>query len=140
MIRALSAVLFIIALPFLAMLDRPAPALAQSYDYLVRPLFGLTNSAQTIKATPGTLLWISCVNPNATAVFIQVFDSAGAVTVGTTAAKVSLRVAPTSSTGFVSPIVTGPLFAAAGLQAAATLTASGASAPTTGVPCDFAVR
>lgn len=131
-------IVIVIALMLIAALPRRAQS--QNYDYLTIPLIALSNTAQTVKASPGTLLGYSCVNPNVAAVFIQVYDSIGVIVVGTTVPRFNFRVAPTSSTGFVQPQVQGAYYAAAGLQAAATTLAGGSAAPPLPVPCDFSVR
>jgi|GEM_PF-5125558 len=117
---------------------RVAPA--QSYDQKPLAFTALTNSAQTIKASPGALLWFECFNPNASAAFVQFFDTAGAVTPGTTAPKFSWSIPATSSTGMTSPQISGPYFATAGMKALAATTAAGGAAPSSALSCDFGIR
>jgi len=92
------------------------------------PLYdgAVLGAARTIKATPGTLYYLSVYNPNASDMFLQVFDHA-APTVGVTTAKLSLWVP--AQGGYDVPMpVQGFTFATA-ITMAATTTFSGAGAP-----------
>lgn len=88
----------------------------------------LTNSAQAIKASAGVLTGVYIYNPNATAVFVQVYNTAAAsVTVGTTNPLFMLTVPPAVAVGPPIPNVT---FGTA-ISWSATSTAGGNGAPTT---------
>jgi hypothetical protein len=125
----------------LAALLAPCAALAQTYDVLDVPIQSLSNSAQTVKSVPAPLLFYECYNPNATLAWLQVFDVAGAVTVGTTPPTFNVQLQPGQSTGLARPPTsTGAYFAANSIKVAATTTAGGGTAPATAVPCDFGTR
>lgn len=128
----------LVAAAFAAMLVAAKLGLAQPYDYRVSSNPALTNSAVVVKASPGPVLWYQCYNPNATVAYLQVFDSAGSVTVGTTTPARSFAVAPLSTTGPQPP--SPPLSGSAGLQIAATTTPTGGTAPGTALQCDVAFR
>jgi hypothetical protein len=116
-------------------------ARAQQYDVLVLPVASLSNTALAIKASPGPLMWLQCYNPNATVAWVQFYDTAGAVTVGTTVPTRFFAFGPLQSSGFVYPDpIKGTLAAAAGIKVAATTTATGGTAPTAALSCEFAIR
>ena len=98
---------------------------------------GLTNSSVTVKAAAGELGAYHCLNPNTSAAYVQVFDTAGAVTVGTTTPVLSLGL-PASSGGNLE--WTMGLHFANAIKVAATTTATGATAPATAVDCNFAYK
>lgn len=129
-----------IALALLASLVLFGPARPQSYDAIPVTIPGLSNTAQTVKASAGTVVWVECYNPNASVAYLQTFDVAGAVTVGTTAPKASYPVAATSSTGVVPASVNGPVFYSSAIKIAAATTPTGGTAPSTGLQCDVAYR
>lgn len=88
----------------------------------------LTNSAQVIKATAGNLYGWYIYNPNATAQFVQFYNTAAAsVTVGTTAPLFMLTIPATS--GANVEFTNGITFSNAGWSWAATSTAGGNGAP-----------
>jgi len=89
----------------------------------------LTSTAQAIKASPGTLDGYYIYNPNATAQFVQFYNTAsGGVTVGTTNPLLMLTI-PAASAANLS-FVKGVLFSTA-MSWAATSTAGGNGAPAT---------
>jgi hypothetical protein len=90
----------------------------------------LTSTAQVIKGSAGTLHGYYVYNPNATAQFVQIFNTAAAsVTVGTTTPLFMLTIPATSAANlWMSPV--GVAFGTA-MSWAATSTAGGNGAPTT---------
>lgn len=135
-----AVVVFALALGIAAIIaSRPAPA--QNYESKVTPLIDLTNVAQSIKASPGALLSVSCYNPNATTAYVQFFDRISAVVVGTTVPTFSWAIPPTSVSGPLPPPTPArTYFAGTGMQAAAATTATGGTAPTSVLNCDFSHR
>lgn len=90
----------------------------------------LTNSAQVIKASAGQLFGYYIYNPNATAQFVQFYNTAAAsVTVGTTNPLFMLTIPATSAANLMGE--TGITFSNAGWSWAATSTAGGNGAPST---------
>lgn len=114
---------------------------SQNYESTISVLVDLTNVAQVAKASPGSLLYASCFNPNATTVYVQFFDSVGAVVVGTTVPTFSWAIPPTSASGQLPPPNPArSYFASAGMQAAAATSATGGTAPSSNLNCDFSHR
>lgn len=100
-------------------------------------LSGLSTTVTAIKSSAaGSLGMLVCGNPNASIIFIQVFDvaTAGGVTLGTTAPTLSFQVDASSTVGFALPI-NGMAFAN-GIQMAATTTATNNTAPGTAANCN----
>lgn len=90
----------------------------------------LTNSAQVIKASAGTLYGYYIYNPNSSAQFVQFYNTAAAsVTVGTTNPLFMLTIPATSAANLSLPVPI--VFTNAGWSWAATSTAGGNGAPTT---------
>jgi hypothetical protein len=90
----------------------------------------LTSTAQVIKASAGTLHGYFIYNPNATAAYVQFYNTAQAsVTVGTTNPLFMLAVPAGSAANLWMP--EGINFSNAGWSWAATSTAGGNGAPTT---------
>jgi hypothetical protein len=90
----------------------------------------LTNAAQVIKASAGTLLGWSIYNPNTVAVFVQFYNTAAAgVTVGTTAPLFVHSIPPGSTSNMPHPF--GVAFSTAMSWAAVMTSAAGNTAPTT---------
>jgi hypothetical protein len=98
---------------------------------------GLSTTVVTVKASAGELGAYHCLNPNATAAYIQIFDTAGAVTLGSNSPVLSLGL-PASDGGNVEWTM-GVHFANA-IKVAATTTATGNAAPGTAVDCNFAYK
>jgi hypothetical protein len=90
----------------------------------------LTSTAQAIKAAAGTLLGYFVYNPNATAQFVQFYNTAsGSVTVGTTAPLFMITIPPTSAANlWMQP---GGVTFSTAIAWAATSTSAGNGAPTT---------
>lgn len=89
----------------------------------------LTNSAQAIKASAGTLKGYYIYNPNSSAQFVQFYNTAsGSVTVGTTNPLFMLTIPATSAANLW--MTDGVAFSTA-MSWAATSTAGGNGAPTT---------
>lgn len=89
----------------------------------------LTNSAQAIKASAGQLYGWSIYNPNATAQFVCIYNTAfGSVTVGTTNPLIMLTIPATGAAHVLGS--QGIAFGTA-MSWAATSTAAGNGAPTT---------
>jgi hypothetical protein len=96
----------------------------------------LTNSAQAIKASAGQLYGWYIYNPNATAQFVQLYNTAAAsVTVGTTNPLFMLTIPAMS--GANVEFTNGITFSNAGWSAAATSTAGGNGAPGTALDAVF---
>lgn len=90
----------------------------------------LTNSAQAIKATAGQVYGWYIYNPNATAQFVQFYNTAAAsVTVGTTNPLFMLTIPATSAANV--EFTNGVTFSNTGFSIAATATAGGNGAPST---------
>jgi hypothetical protein len=97
-------------------------------------LAGLTNTAVVIKNTPGQLYWLQCINPNSSVAYVQLFNVAAAsVTVGTSAST-PVGIAANSTGGLSMGDLVGGQFATA-ISAAATITATGGTAPVTALDC-----
>lgn len=96
----------------------------------------LTNSAQAIKASAGQLFGWYIYNPNSSAQFVQLYNTASAsVTVGTTNPLFMLTIPATSAANVFSDI--GIAFSNAGWSTAATSTAGGNGAPSTALDAVF---
>lgn len=90
----------------------------------------LVATVATVKGSAGQLGGYIVYNPNATVAYIQVFDVAGAVTLGTTRPNLVIPVPPTSGANI--EFGKGIAFANA-IKIAATTTDSGSTAPGTGL-------
>lgn len=89
----------------------------------------LTNSAQAIKASAGKVYGWAIYNPNTSAAFVQLYNTAsGSVTVGTTSPLFMLTIPPGTAAHVINDI--GITFGTA-ISWAATSTAGGNGAPTT---------
>jgi hypothetical protein len=89
----------------------------------------LTNTAVQVKASAGEIRWATCGNANASSEYLQVYDVAGAVTVGTTTPTLSIPI-PVGG-GFFA--INSQYFNA--IKIAATTTAAGGTAPGTALDC-----
>lgn len=90
----------------------------------------LTSTAQAIKASAGQVYGWYIYNPNATAQFVQLYNTAAAsVTVGTTNPLFMLTIPATSAANV--EFTNGITFSNAGFSCAATSTAGGSGAPGT---------
>jgi len=129
----------------------PAPAtLAPGPPVLATPVPGVTNgwlpilsnglstTVKTIKNQSGTLGGYFCYNPNASVVaYIQFFDVAGTVTLGTTLPIKSIGI-PAASAGNLEWMM-GVHFSNA-IKVAATTTATGSTALGSAVDCNFDIN
>ena len=119
------------------------PARSQNYNVIGVTLPAITNSAQTAKASPGTLVAYECFNPNSSMAWVQVYDSTSAV-VSTTEPVARWGVQATSSSGMQPPSVAGQyangLPLSVGLQVAATTTQTGTVAPASALNCTLVYR
>lgn len=96
----------------------------------------LTNSAVAVDASPGNLYGVNFYNPNSSVVYVQFFNvAAGSVTLGTTVPKLSYPIPPNGwmDTNFAGAQIT---FSTA-ITVAATTTATGNGAPSTGVTANI---
>ena len=92
----------------------------------------LTNSAVAAKNAAGTFYGITVVNPNATVAYVQVFDAApGSVTLGTTPPKMFFWVP--AGGAWEEKFATYGVAFSSGITVAATTTATGNTAPSTGL-------
>lgn len=95
----------------------------------------LSNTNSQVKSGAGTLGGYYIYNPNTSVAYIQIFDTAtGSITVGTTVPKLSIGIPASSAANLNSD--QGIAFATA-ICVAATTTATGASAPSTALDCNF---
>jgi hypothetical protein len=118
-----------------------APAQAQTaanYGSAAYSNAALSNAAATIKASPGLLTGVNCYNPNAAVEYLQFYDTASAIVVGTTVPKFYWAIAPTAIgvTNITWPIGIG--FPASSLKVAATTTPTGGTGPASALSCTFA--
>lgn len=92
----------------------------------------LTNSAITVKNTPGFLYGVDFINLGTVAAFVQIFDLATTVTPGTTVPKLSKWV-PAGGAWEEKFCAGGQIAFANGIQMLATTTPTGNTAPATGI-------
>jgi hypothetical protein len=112
----------------------PVPATTNGWTpYLAN---GLTTTVTTVKSSAGELGAYHCLNPNSSAAYVQIFD-ASSVTLGSTTPVLSLGIPATSGGNLEWTI--GLHFATA-IKVAATTTATGSTAPSTAVDCNFAYK
>lgn len=109
-----------------------SPAAAQGFSPIPKVAAAFKSSVVVIKGSPGVLQWASCSNTNASVEFIQVFDTIGSVTVGTTPPSSIIPIQASGVTNFVVP--TQFLF---GIKAIPTTTPTGNTAPSTALDCAF---
>src|SRR5216117_681653 len=98
-----------------------------------------TTTVQTVKAGEGALTGYYVYNPNSSVAYVQFFDVASgtAVTLGTTTPTLSFGIPATAAANLFDG--TGFQFRN-GLKLAATTTATGATAPSTGVDLNLFFR
>lgn len=93
----------------------------------------LTSTAQAVKASAGQLFGWYIYNPNASAQYVNIYNTAsGSVTVGTTNPLFQLVIPATSAANVLGE--TGIAFGTA-ISASATATAGGSGAPSTALEC-----
>lgn len=97
-------------------------------------LNALSTTVTTVKASSGKLGFVGCFNPNSLVAYMQVFDTSGTVTLGTTTPVLSLPIYPGTNPQ-VQDMGFGTNFANA-IKVAATTTATGSTAPTTSLDCN----
>jgi len=95
----------------------------------------LLNVAVSVKAKPGVVDTVSCLNANPSPVFLQFYDTAAAVSPGTTTAKFFVPIASGSA---ISTFLGINMFSA--IQVAATTTAGGGLAAPQGVQCSIGFK
>lgn len=93
------------------------------------------NTAQTIKSSSGRLYFLEVSNPNSADAYLQLYDTAAAITVGTTVPNLSFLVPAGDGTrdGAMDKFFEPPLAFANSIKYACTLTATGSGDPTTGL-------
>lgn len=89
-----------------------------------------TTTVQTVKGSAGTFGGYYVYNPNTSVAYVQVFDVSGAVTLGTTAPDMTFGIPPGSGANLE---VTNGVNMANAIKLACTTTATGLSAPSTGL-------
>jgi hypothetical protein len=96
----------------------------------------LTNTAQTVIAAPHILDAYHIFNPSAATAYVQIYDTAGAVVVGTTVAvwSIGIKAGESVSMNDVN------LNFAAGIKVAATTTSTGGTAPGVALEANFSYR
>lgn len=90
----------------------------------------LTNTAVSVKNAPTEIHFIQIGNTNASVVYLHIYDTASAVTVGTTTPTASYLIPTSSSIGFDMP---EPLYCITACQVATSTTAAGGTAPGTAI-------
>ena len=98
---------------------------------------GQSTTVVTVKSSAGELGAYHCLNPNTSAAYVQIFDISGTVTLGTTTPVLSLGLPATS--GGNLEWANGIHFANA-IKVAATTTATGLTATSTAVDCNFVYK
>lgn len=96
----------------------------------------LSNGAVTINGSGGILDTLLCVNNAATPAYVQLFNTATSVTLGTTTPTLSFGMA-------VSGIVDlsgSAIWFSSVIKAACTTTATGSTAPSPTCDCNFGIR
>ena len=117
----------------------PAPVTGNGWNPFLAN--GLTTTVTTVKGSAGELGAYHCLNPNTASAYVQIFDTAGAVTLGTTVPVLSLGL-PASASGPGGGNLEwgmGIHFANA-IKVAATTTATGSTAPATALDCNFGFK
>jgi hypothetical protein len=98
----------------------------------------LSTTVQTVKSSAGTLGAYYCYNPNSTVAYVQVFDTSGTVTLGTTVAKWTMGIPPGAAANLGIPM--GGLNFASAIKVATTTTATGSTANSTALNCNFGFK
>ena len=133
---------------FLTGTTDPIPVeLLESRDFVTRPYFNSALSTTLVQMQDGAPVFVHDIevsNINAADAFVQFFNAAStaAVTLGTTAPTYSLFVPAGDGVnrGGMDKMFPVPLAFTAGLVVAATTTATGNTAPATGLVVNMAVR
>lgn len=95
---------------------------------------GLSTTVQTVVGSAADVEGYYCWNPNSSVAYVQLFDVSGSVTLGSTAPKWSIGIPPTSAANLAG---LGLKFANA-VKVASTTTATGSTANSTALDCNFA--
>src|SRR6516162_218603 len=104
---------------------------------------GLTNSVVSVKSGASELGSYHCVNQSGAVAYVQIFDAAtaGSVMLGSTMPVLSLGLPAASSLpGGGNLEWSNGIHFATGIQVAATTTATGSTAPSGAVDCNFAFK
>lgn len=138
---------FVLLLPLVIILAAPMSAVLNAQTAIGSAEAGdlpcladaLSTTVKTCSAGPAILKWYFCTNPNTSTVYLQIFNSAGTVTLGTTVPALSLGIPASSSAPGAgnSPMSIG--FSNA-IKVAATTTARGSVAPSTPLDCSFSFK
>ena len=96
-----------------------------------------TTTVRVVKTVPGALNGYVIYNPNAVVSYVQCFDTADAVTLGTT---VPSFVIPMPATAGANVLTDQGITLTKGLAIACTTTATGSTAPSTGLDILLAVQ
>jgi hypothetical protein len=102
----------------------------------IASLAAQTTTVQTVKPSSGAVTGWYIYNPNSTVAYVQFFDVAGGtgVTLGTTTPVLTIGIPATAAANLVDG--TGLAFAR-GIKVAATTTATGSTAPSTGLDANI---
>lgn len=104
---------------------------------------GLSTTVISVKTAAGELGSYQCMNQSGAVAYVQVFDAAnsGSVTLGSSTPVLSLGLPAASSLpGGGNLEWSNGIHFATGIQVAATTTATGSTAPSTAVDCNFAFK
>ncbi len=135
-VAVLLAALGCFAFAVLIAFDTPIQAQQTSRAMPIRAT-NLLATKVAVNGSGATLDTIHCDNLNTTPVFLQLFNAASAnVTVGTTAPTLSFGIAVSGSL----PLAGTNIWFGTAVTAAATTTATGSSAPSIGIDCNFGLR
>jgi len=93
-----------------------------------------TTTVQTVKGSAGKLHGYMIYNPNSSVSYVQLFDTASSVTLGTTVPDLILPIPATSGANLSDTIGIG---FTTGIKIACTTTETGLTAPSTGLTCSF---
>lgn len=129
MMKKFLAVLF---LPLALILLACPVAMAQVNAPFPYRASALSNTVVQPKLARGVFQWGSCYNPNASVEYVQIFDLATTVTLGTTPPTLAIPLAASTVSQLPFPAVM-----LNGLQLAATTTATGSTAPGSALVCNF---
>jgi len=119
---------------FLAFLILMIPLAAISSTMVTATALSTTVTAIAPQSAVLETIW--CLNTNAAVTYVQVFDTTGTVTLGTTVPNWTMGI-PSSA---VAPQSDMDLHFTKGIKVAATTTATGNTAPTTAIVCNFAIK
>ena len=114
------------------------PLLSATGGWTPKLVTSLGTTVQSVKSSPGQVGKLFCDNPNSSAIYIETFDVAGTVTLGTTAPTQAYYIPAVSSNGFALP-VQGDQYSNA-IQIAAVTSVNGTTAPVTPGNCNVSYR